>query len=135
MISRSGRVHGAAFDIDCCGALAIGSGASGRSTLNAAALRRDASLVPDRVSLVPVDRRLGRSRRVLVDRATALAGLIRGISSLFLSGPYASERRAILEVLGELVAVCPASAVRLGRDLLAASDETFGQLLDSDGGG
>lgn len=60
MISRSGRVHGAAFDIDGCGVVAIGRRGSGNSTLTAAALRSDASVVEDDLLLAAPDGTVGR---------------------------------------------------------------------------
>lgn len=92
------------------------------------------SVVPERLWLVSVDRRLGVSRCKAVEQATALAWLIRGISSVLLTVPFDSERVAILDVLGALVSECAASRVRLGRDLIAEPAKTFDRLLVRDGG-
>jgi hypothetical protein len=93
------------------------------------------STAPVRLWLVSVDRRLRESRRQDSSQADALAWLIRGISGLFLAGPFLSERRLILEVLVSLVESCATSRVRLGRDLLCAPAQTVGRLLVSGGGG
>jgi hypothetical protein len=92
------------------------------------------SVVPGRLWLVSVDRRLRESRIAAVDQAEALAWLVRGMSGLSLSGGFDDERIPILDLLADLVASCPAVKVRLGRDLLAEPEDTMDRILVSGGG-
>jgi hypothetical protein len=86
-------------------------------------------VTPERLWLVAVDRRLRESRITSADQAEALAWLIRGLSGLFLSAGFDRERGPILDLLAGLVASCPASKVRLGRDLLADTEGTMNRIL------
>lgn len=197
-------VHGAAFESAGCGVVAAGGSGSGKSSVTAAALRRETRVVsddlllvanlpsseiratslrselffrkpgmsalpqklkrelqpfsyagearwrlapkadpsrfvgstrPEHLWLVSVDRRLRESRQTGSSQADALSCLIRGISGLFLTEEFFSERRMILGILVNLVESCTTSRVRLGRDLLSSPAETIGRFLAFDGEG
>jgi hypothetical protein len=199
LVLRGGVVvHGAAFEIDGRGIMVLGDSGSGKSTVVAAALCRDArvvsddllllghrstgeigaeslrrelffrtpgvsvvpqdlakglvpvtdsgedrwrltpeveparfmkSVIPQRLWLVAVDRRLRESRLASVDQAEALAWLVRGLSGVLLSEGFDRERIPILDLLAALVASCPAVKLRLGHDLLASPEQTVDRFL------
>ena len=120
------RRHLQPFDVDGVSRWRLASQDAAGSLIGA--------LVPHRVWLLSIDRRLRNSRCSRADQATALAELIRGISGVFLGGRFRAERDNILAVLGGLVAKCPATRIRLGRDLVAEPAEAVSRLIASDGG-
>jgi hypothetical protein len=89
----------------------------------------------DRLWLLSVDRRLRESRREDVAQAAALAWLMHGISGLFLTAAFRPVRERILEVLGRTVVSCPATRIRLGRDLLVSPAGCIDRLLCPEGKG
>jgi hypothetical protein len=88
-----------------------------------------ASVSPESLWLVAVDRRLRESRVTAVDQAEALASLVQGLSGLFLSAGFERERAPILDLLSSLVASCSLIRVRLGRDLLSDPQETMDRIV------
>lgn len=93
---------------------------------------QDAAL-PDVLWALRLDRRLQASRVRRLSQAEALAALIKGTNSLFLSERFPFERALLLPLLREMAETLPAFQVTLGRRLLREPEDELRRLVASTG--
>ena len=87
------------------------------------------TVVPQRLFISRVDRRLRGSRCRRTTQADALAALIAASSPLFLAPELGGLRARLLPVLAATVGACAAYRVALGRDVLADPDAVASHLF------
>ena len=93
---------------------------------------QDAAL-PDVLWALRLDRRLQASRVRRLSQAEALAALIKGTNSLFLSERFPFERALLSPLLREMAETLPAFQVTLGRRLLREPEDELRRLVASTG--
>lgn len=91
---------------------------------------RLAACAPDRLWVLSVDRRLGRSRGERLPQSEILAALVAAASPLVLSPRYRTTRSRLMPVLLAAAESCPAWRVRLGTELVRDPAAELERLID-----
>ena len=91
------------------------------------------ALVPNRLWVVSVDRRLRRSRVARIPQAQIVAAIMKATSLVNFSARYPEQRTRLLATVIRLASSGGAFRIALGRDLLKQPRATLDRLLANDG--